>query len=75
MSRNGGTGLLDPESRKAALRDAKRKRPLVIVWTADMMWADFSAWLVTVGVIMGWLAAQAKSASWRCLTIGATPPR
>jgi DNA-binding transcriptional LysR family regulator len=23
--------------------------------TADMMWADFSAWLVTVGVIMGWL--------------------
>jgi hypothetical protein len=30
---------------------------------------------VTVGVIMGWLAAQAKWASWRCLTIGATPPR
>jgi uncharacterized membrane protein len=28
-------------------------------WTADMMWADFSAWLVTVGVIMGWLAALA----------------
>jgi uncharacterized membrane protein len=27
--------------------------------TADMMWADFSAWLVTVGVIMGWLAALA----------------
>jgi len=25
-------------------------------WTMDMMWADFSAWLVTVGVIMGWLA-------------------
>jgi len=24
-----------------------------------MMWADFSAWLVTVGVIMGWLAALA----------------
>src|SRR5947207_8704278 len=24
--------------------------------TADMMWADFSAWLVTVGGIMGWLA-------------------
>jgi len=23
------------------------------------MWADFSAWLVTVGVIMGWLAAFA----------------
>src|ERR1700741_5560479 len=27
--------------------------------TADMMWADFSAWLVTIGVIMGWLAALA----------------
>jgi uncharacterized membrane protein len=27
--------------------------------SADMMWADFSAWLVTVGVIMGWLAALA----------------
>ena len=27
--------------------------------TADMMWADFSAWLVTVGVVMGWLAALA----------------
>ena len=25
--------------------------------TADMLWADFSAWLVTVGVIVGWLAA------------------
>lgn len=25
--------------------------------TADMMWADFSAWLVTVGTITGWLAA------------------
>jgi uncharacterized membrane protein len=24
-----------------------------------MMWADFSAWLVTVGVIVGWLAAIA----------------
>jgi uncharacterized membrane protein len=24
-----------------------------------MMWADFAAWLVTVGVIMGWLAAIA----------------
>jgi uncharacterized membrane protein len=24
--------------------------------TAEMMWADFSAWLVTVGVILGWLA-------------------
>src|SRR5258707_2625284 len=28
-------------------------------WTADMMWADFSAWLLSVGVIMGWLAALA----------------
>ena len=27
--------------------------------TADMIWADFSAWLVTVGVIMGILAAIA----------------
>jgi uncharacterized membrane protein len=25
--------------------------------TSEMMWADFSAWLVTVGVIMGYLAA------------------
>ena len=25
--------------------------------TADMMWADFSAWLVTVGVIVDYLAA------------------
>jgi uncharacterized membrane protein len=25
--------------------------------TAEMMWADFSAWLVTVGVIVGWVAA------------------
>ena len=24
--------------------------------SADMMWADFSAWLVTAGVIFGWLA-------------------
>jgi uncharacterized membrane protein len=24
--------------------------------TAKMQWADFSAWLVTVGVIVGWLA-------------------
>jgi len=32
----------------------------LIYWrTADMMWADFSAWLVTVGIIMGWLAAFA----------------
>jgi uncharacterized membrane protein len=28
-------------------------------WTADMMWADFSAWLLTVGVILGWLAVIA----------------
>lgn len=27
--------------------------------TANMLWADFSAWLVTVGVIMGVLAAIA----------------
>jgi uncharacterized membrane protein len=27
--------------------------------TAEMMWANFSAWLVTVGVIVGWLAAIA----------------
>ena len=26
-------------------------------WSADMMWADFSAWLVTVGVIFAYLAA------------------
>jgi uncharacterized membrane protein len=25
--------------------------------SADMMWANFSAWLVTVGVIFGYLAA------------------
>jgi uncharacterized membrane protein len=28
-------------------------------WTAEISWADFSAWLVTVGVIMGFLAAIA----------------
>ncbi len=27
--------------------------------TANMLWADFSAWLVTIGVIMGLLAAVA----------------
>jgi uncharacterized membrane protein len=27
--------------------------------TASMQWANFSAWLVTVGVIIGWLAAVA----------------
>ena len=26
-------------------------------WSADMMWANFSAWLVTVGVIVGFIAA------------------
>jgi uncharacterized membrane protein len=32
----------------------------LVYWrTAEMMWADFSAWLVTVGVIMGWVAAIA----------------
>lgn len=25
-------------------------------WTAQMMWADFSAWLLTVGVIVGCIA-------------------
>jgi uncharacterized membrane protein len=30
----------------------------LIYWrTANMMWADFSAWLVTVGVVMAYLAA------------------
>lgn len=28
-------------------------------FTGEMMWADFSAWLVTVGVITGFLAAIA----------------
>jgi uncharacterized membrane protein len=27
--------------------------------SAEMMWADFSAWLVTAGVILGWLACIA----------------
>jgi uncharacterized membrane protein len=32
----------------------------IVYWrTADMMWANFSAWLVTVGVILGILAAVA----------------
>jgi uncharacterized membrane protein len=30
---------------------------LAYAWTAEMMWADFSAWLVSVGVVMGFLAA------------------
>jgi uncharacterized membrane protein len=25
--------------------------------TAEIMWADFSAWLIAAGVILGWLAA------------------
>jgi uncharacterized membrane protein len=25
--------------------------------TAEMLWADFSAWLIAAGVILGWLAA------------------
>jgi uncharacterized membrane protein len=29
---------------------------VVYLNTAQMMWADFSAWLVTAGVILGWLA-------------------
>jgi uncharacterized membrane protein len=30
----------------------------LVYWrTAEMMWADFSAWLVTTGVVMGYLAA------------------
>jgi uncharacterized membrane protein len=32
---------------------------MAYAWTADMMWADFSAWLLAVGVIMGVLAATA----------------
>lgn len=32
----------------------------VMYWrTASMQWANFSAWLVTIGVIIGWLAAIA----------------
>jgi uncharacterized membrane protein len=32
----------------------------VVYWaTAEMMWADFSAWLLVIGVIMGVLAAIA----------------
>jgi uncharacterized membrane protein len=30
---------------------------LIYWWSADMMWADFSAWLVSVGVIVGLIAA------------------
>jgi uncharacterized membrane protein len=29
----------------------------LVYWsTANMLWADFSAWLLTVGVIVGWVA-------------------
>jgi uncharacterized membrane protein len=32
----------------------------IVYWrTADMLWADFSAWLISAGVILGWLAAIA----------------
>jgi uncharacterized membrane protein len=32
----------------------------LLYWrTSEMMWADFSAWLVTVGTIVAWLAAIA----------------
>ena len=48
--------------------------------SAKMQWADFSAWLVTVGVIVGWLAAIAGiidfSEIGRCarnLRLGRTP--
>jgi uncharacterized membrane protein len=30
---------------------------LVYWWTADIMWADFSDWLVSAGVIVGWVTA------------------
>jgi uncharacterized membrane protein len=32
---------------------------LMYLATAKMQWADFSAWLLTIGVIVGWLAAIA----------------
>jgi uncharacterized membrane protein len=32
---------------------------IAYAWTADMMWADFSAWLLAVGMLMGVLAAIA----------------
>lgn len=32
----------------------------LVYWrTSEMMWADFSAWLVTVGTVVAWLAAIA----------------
>ena len=33
--------------------------------TAEMMWADFSSWLVSAGIIVGWLAAVAGLADLR----------
>jgi uncharacterized membrane protein len=42
---------------------------LAYVWTADMIWADFSAWLLAVGMVFGVLAAIAGIvdfvANWR----------
>lgn len=32
---------------------------LMYWYSAEMTWADFSAWLITVGTIVGWLAAIA----------------
>ena len=32
---------------------------IAYAWTTDMMWADFSAWLLAVGMILGVLAAIA----------------
>ncbi|KIZ42982.1 MULTISPECIES: DUF2231 domain-containing protein [Rhodopseudomonas] len=30
----------------------------IVYWrTATMMWSDFSAWLISAGVVIGWLAA------------------
>jgi uncharacterized membrane protein len=29
----------------------------LVYWrTAEMMWADFSAWLISAGVVLGWIA-------------------
>lgn len=29
---------------------------IVYWWTADIIWADFSDWLVSAGVVVGWVA-------------------